>query len=84
MFWETTTSRLTYLERNDGGDQWYFKFGEDTAQLLRIDPREPNSGGQILPPRSPRPRSVPHPGARRHAVPGERHDRLDELFAAVH
>ena len=38
MFWETTTSRLTYLERNDGGDQWYFKFGEESAQLLRIDP----------------------------------------------
>ena len=38
MFWETTTSRLTYLERHDGGDTWYFKFGESEAQLLRIDP----------------------------------------------
>ena len=53
MFWETTTSRLTYLERNDGGDQWYFKFGEDTAQLLRIDPEGTQFRGANPTPKEP-------------------------------
>ena len=84
MFWETTTSRLTYLERNDGGDQWYFKFGEDSAQLLRIDPEGTQFRGAKSYPQEARGQEVfllLEQGAT--PVPGERHDSLDELFAAA-
>ena len=82
MFWETTTSRLTYLERQGGGEQWLFKFGEDSAQLIRIDPEgtqfrgskayEPEARGQEV-------FLMLEQGAE--PVPSERHEELDNLFA---
>ena len=84
MFWETTTSRLTYLERHDGGDTWYFKFGEDTAQLLRIDPegtRFQGSKGYAEEARGQEVFLILEQGAT--PVPSEKHDELDALFEGL-
>jgi hypothetical protein len=84
MFWETTTSRLTYLERHDGGDTWYFKFGEDGAHLLRIDPEGTRFQGTKSYAEEARGQEVfliLEQGAT--PVPSERHDELDVLFASL-
>ena len=84
MFWETTTSRLTYLERHDGGDTWYFKFGETTAQLVRIDPEGTRFQGAKSYPEEARGQEVFlifEQGAT--PVPSERHDELDAMFEGM-
>ena len=81
MFWETTTSRLTYLERHDGGDTWYFKFGESEAQLLRIDPEGTRFQGSKSYPQESRSQEIfliLEQGAT--PVPSERHEKLDSAF----
>ena len=35
FFWDSTTSRITYLEKVTKEDRWLFKFGESEAQVLR-------------------------------------------------
>jgi hypothetical protein len=35
FFWESTTSRITYLEKLSDEDRWVFKFDETTARVLR-------------------------------------------------
>ena len=35
FFWESTTSRITYLEKVSAEDRWLFKFGESSAEVLR-------------------------------------------------
>ena len=35
LFWESTTSRITYLEKLSVDDRWLFKFGKSSAELLR-------------------------------------------------
>ena len=35
FFWESTTSRITYLEKVSVDDRWLFKFGESSAEVLR-------------------------------------------------
>ena len=35
FFWDSTTSRITYLEKVTKEDRWLFKFGENEAQVLR-------------------------------------------------
>ncbi len=82
MFWETTTSRLTYLERHDGGDTWYFKFGESEAQLLRIDPEGTRFQGSKSYPQESRSQEIfliLEQGAT--PVPSERHEELDFAFS---
>lgn len=82
MFWETTTSRLTYLERYDGGDTWYFKFGESEAQLLRIDPEGTRFQGSKSYPQESRSQEIfliLEQGAT--PVPSERHEELDSAFS---
>mgnify|MGYP005733568185 FL=1 len=82
MFWETTTSRLTYLERHDGGDTWYFKFGESEAQLLRIDPEGTRFQGSKSYPQESRSQEIfliLEQGAT--PVPSERHEQLDSAFS---
>ena len=82
MFWETTTSRLTYLERHDGGDTWYFKFGESEAQLLRIDPEGTRFQGSKSYPQESRSQEIfliLEQGAT--PVPSERHEKLDSAFS---
>tara|TARA_B100001115_G_C15428823_1_gene201249 strand:+ start:44 stop:472 length:429 start_codon:yes stop_codon:yes gene_type:complete len=82
MFWETTTSRLTYLERHDGGDTWYFKFGESEAQLLRIDPEGTRFQGSKSYPQESRSQEIfliLEQGAT--PVPSERHEELDSAFS---
>ena len=82
MFWETTTSRLTYLERHDGGDTWYFKFGESEAQLLRIDPEGTRFQGSNSYPQESRSQEIfliLEQGAT--PVPSERHEELDSAFS---
>ena len=84
MFWETTTSRLTYLERHDGGDVWYFKFGETQAHLLRIDPEGTRFQGTKSYPEEARGQEVfliLEQGAT--PVPSERHDELDTMFEGL-
>ena len=84
MFWETTTSRLTYLERHDGGDVWYFKFGETQAHLLRIDPEGTRFQGTKSYPEEARSQEVfliLEQGAT--PVPSERHDELDKMFEGL-
>ena len=84
MFWETTTSRLTYLERHDGGDTWYFKFGEAEAQLLRIDPEGTRFQGSKGYPEEARGQEVfliLEQGAT--PVSSEKHDELDALFEGL-
>ena len=84
MFWETTTSRLTYLERHDGGDTWYFKFGETEANLLRIDPEGTRFQGAKSYPEEARGQEVfliLEQGAT--PVPSERHDELDAMFEGM-
>ncbi len=34
-FWESTTSRITYLEKVTTADRWLFKFSENYAEVLR-------------------------------------------------
>ena len=82
MFWETTTSRLTYLERHDNGDTWYFRFGESGAQLLRIDPEGTRFQGAKSYAEEARGQEVfliLEQGAT--PVPSERHEELDAMFA---
>ena len=82
MFWETTTSRLTYLERHEGGDTWYFKFGESEAQLLRIDPEGTRFQGSKSYPQESRSQEIfliLEQGAT--PVPSERHEELDSAFS---
>ena len=82
MFWETTTSRLTYLERHDGGDTWYFKFGESEAQLLRIDPEGTRFQGSKSYPQESRSQEIfliLEQGAT--PVTSERHEELDSAFS---
>lgn len=82
MFWETTTSRITYLERHDGGDTWYFKFGESEAQLLRIDPEGTRFHGSKSYPQESRSQEIfliLEQGAT--PVPSERHEELDSAFS---
>ena len=84
VFWETTTSRLTYLERHDRGDKWYFKFGETTAQLVRIDPEGTRFQGAKSYPEEARGQEVfliLEQGAT--PVPSERHDELDAMFEGM-
>jgi len=84
VFWETTTSRLTYLERHDGGDTWYFKFGETEANLLRIDPEGTRFQGAKSYPEEARGQEVfliLEQGAT--PVPSERHDELDAMFEGM-
>ena len=84
MFWETTTSRLTYLERHDGGDTWYFKFGETGAQVLRIDPEGTRFQGSKSYAEEARGHEVfliLEQGAT--PVPSERHDGLDAMFEGL-
>ena len=84
VFWETTTSRLTYLERHDGGDTWYFKFGEMEANLLRIDPEGTRFQGAKAHPEEARGQEVfliLEQGAT--PVPSERHDELDAMFEGM-
>lgn len=84
MFWETTTSRLTYLERHDGGDTWYFKFNNTDAQLLRIDPEGTRFQGAKSYPEEGRGQEVfliLEQGAT--PVPSERYDELDDLFRGL-
>ena len=35
FFWESTTSRITFLEKITDEDRWVFKFDETTARVLR-------------------------------------------------
>jgi len=35
FFWESTTSRITYLEKYSDEDRWVFKFDESKAHVLR-------------------------------------------------
>lgn len=35
FFWESTTSRITYLEKASADDRWLFKFNESSAEVLR-------------------------------------------------
>ena len=82
--WETTTSRLTYLERHDGGDTWYFKFGEQEAQLLRIDPEGTRFQGSKGYPEEARGQElflILEQGAT--PVPSEKHHELDTLFEGL-
>ena len=84
VFWETTPSRLTYLERHDGGDTWYFKFGETEANLLRIDPEGTRFQGAKSYPEEARGQEVfliLEQGAT--PVPSERHDELDAMFEGM-
>ena len=84
VFWETTTSRLTYLERHDGGDTWYFKFGETGAQVLRIDPEGTRFQGSKSYAEEARGHEVfliLEQGAT--PVPSEKHEELDRLFASL-
>ena len=84
VFWETTTSRLTYLERHDGGDTWYFKFGETEAKLVRIDPEGTRFQGSKSYPEEARGQEVfliLEQGAT--PVPSERHDELDAMFEGM-
>ena len=85
MFWETTTSRLSYLERHDGGDTWYFKFGETKAHLVRIDPEGTRFQGTKPYAEEARGQEVfliLEQGAT--PVPSERHEELDALFEGMH
>ncbi|PCJ81982.1 MAG: hypothetical protein COA49_03185 [Bacteroidetes bacterium] len=36
FFWESTTSRITFLERHSEEDRWVFKFSETKAKVLRL------------------------------------------------
>ena len=84
VFWETTTSRLTYLERHDGGDTWYFKFGKTEANLVRIDPEGTRFQGAKSYPEKGRGQEVfliLEQGAT--PVPSERHNELDALFRGL-
>lgn len=84
VFWETTTSRLTYLERHEGGESWYFKFGDDLAHLVRIDPEGTRFQGTKSYPTEGRGQEVfliLEQGAT--PVPSDRHDDLDSMFAEL-
>lgn len=35
FFWESTTSRIKYLEKRTDEDRWVFKFDDKTARVLR-------------------------------------------------
>lgn len=84
MFWEITTSRLTYLERHDSGDAWYFKFGENSAQLMRIDPEGTRFQGEKSYAEEARGQEVflilEQGGT---PVPNEEQEKIDTLFNAA-
>ncbi|MDA0729652.1 MAG: DUF6495 family protein [Bacteroidetes bacterium] len=84
LFWETTTSRLTYLERHDSGDTWFFKFGETSASVVRIDPEGTRYRGQKSFPEEARGQEVflvLEQGAT--PVHSDQYEDLDELFSAT-
>ena len=35
FFWESTTSRITYIEKVSVDERWLFKFSESSAEVLR-------------------------------------------------
>lgn len=84
MFWEITTSRLTYLERHDNGDAWYFKFGDNSAQLMRIDPEGTRFQGEKSYAEEARGQEVflilEQGGT---PVPSEEQEKIDTLFNAA-
>ena len=47
FFWESTTSRIFYLEKVTADDRWLFKFGENCAEVLRWQKAESSSEPQI-------------------------------------
>jgi hypothetical protein len=47
FFWESTTSRITYLEKVNKDDRWLFKFGESEARVLRWTKNLPEAKPEI-------------------------------------
>ena len=47
FFWESTTSRISYLEKVTADDRWLFKFGENCAEVLRWQKAKGSSEPQI-------------------------------------
>ena len=47
FFWESTTSRISYLEKVTADDRWLFKFGENCAEVLRWQKVKSSSESQI-------------------------------------
>tara|TARA_B100000767_G_C19568347_1_gene452127 strand:+ start:265 stop:729 length:465 start_codon:yes stop_codon:yes gene_type:complete len=35
LFWESSTERMTYLERKSDADRWVFQFSESSAKVIR-------------------------------------------------
>ena len=47
FFWESTTSRITYLEKVSVDDRWLFKFNESSAEVLRWQKVEGKENSEI-------------------------------------
>lgn len=47
FFWESSTSKISYLEKVTADDRWLFKFGENCAEVLRWQKAKSSSEPQI-------------------------------------
>ena len=87
FFWESTTSRITYLEKINKDDRWLFKFSETEATVLRWT----RSGSDAKPEISKGKKEFPEEARSREIFllleqglipcPEERHEELEKLFA---
>ena len=47
IFWESSTSRITFLEKKSDTDRWVFKFEESKEHVLRWVIKEPGAKPEI-------------------------------------
>ena len=86
LFWESSTERITYLERKSEADRWVFQFNESSAKVIRWVKKEGDENPELFSgvkefPQEARGREIfilLEQGLK--PCPEERHDELNKLF----
>ena len=86
LFWESSTERITYLERKSEVDRWVFQFNESSAKVIRWVKKDGGENPELFSgvkefPQEARGREIfllLEQGLK--PCPDERHDELSELF----
>ena len=86
LFWESSTERITYLERTTEADRWVFQFNESSAKVIRWVKKDGCENPELYSglkefPQEARGREIfilLEQGLK--PCPEERHDELNKLF----
>tara|TARA_B110000091_G_C13607210_1_gene387209 strand:+ start:359 stop:790 length:432 start_codon:yes stop_codon:yes gene_type:complete len=86
LFWESSTEKITYLERKSDEDRWVFKFSESSARVIRWVQKEGDEKPELFSglkefPQEARSREVfllLEQGLQ--PCPEEKHEELEKLF----